>query len=175
MTICKSAAESFLGIHLPDGRLIAARLSSKSVTGPSPLRLPASLPARAADRTAVIVMKTDPYTWTGGDAWWDVGVPEVSEREEVRTARGEHEAGHLVARQAIGEGTGRFAYETPHRTWHTLVAVGGPAAFLEVKEGPYDPATAADFAQWAPAEGEASVPRFQQWLREAGAGSLYSA
>jgi 3D-(3,5/4)-trihydroxycyclohexane-1,2-dione acylhydrolase (decyclizing) len=48
--------------------------------------------ARAADRTAVIVMKTDAYAWTGGDAWWDVGVPEVSERVEVRTARGEHEA-----------------------------------------------------------------------------------
>jgi cupin fold WbuC family metalloprotein len=85
------------------------------------------------------------------------------------------EAGHLLARQAIGEGTGRFAYDTPNGTWHTLIPVAGPAAFLEVKQGPYDPATAADFAPWAPAEGEGSVPRFQQWLREAGAGSLYSA
>jgi 3D-(3,5/4)-trihydroxycyclohexane-1,2-dione acylhydrolase (decyclizing) len=48
--------------------------------------------ARRADRTAVIVMKTDPYAWTGGDAWWDVGVPEVSEREEVLLARAEHDA-----------------------------------------------------------------------------------
>jgi 3D-(3,5/4)-trihydroxycyclohexane-1,2-dione acylhydrolase (decyclizing) len=56
--------------------------------------------ARAADRTAVIVMKTDPYTWTGGDAWWDVGVPEVSEREEVRVAKAEHEAERK--RQRIG-------------------------------------------------------------------------
>jgi cupin fold WbuC family metalloprotein len=85
------------------------------------------------------------------------------------------EAGHLLTRQALGEGTGRFAYDTPNGTWHTLIAVAGPAAFLEVKQGPYDPATAADFAPWAPAEGEGSVPRFQQWLREAGAGSLYSA
>jgi cupin fold WbuC family metalloprotein len=84
------------------------------------------------------------------------------------------EAGHLLTRQDIGEGSGRFAYETPNRTWHTLIPVSGPAAFLEIKQGPYDPATAADFAQWAPAEGEGSVPRFQQWLREAGAGSLYS-
>jgi 3D-(3,5/4)-trihydroxycyclohexane-1,2-dione acylhydrolase (decyclizing) len=48
--------------------------------------------ARAADRTSVIVLKTDPYAWTGGDAWWDVGVPEVSDREEVRVAKAQHEA-----------------------------------------------------------------------------------
>ena len=48
--------------------------------------------ARAADRTAVVVLRTDPHTWTGGDAWWDVGVPEVSEREQVRVARAHHEA-----------------------------------------------------------------------------------
>lgn len=45
--------------------------------------------ARNAGRTAVIVIRTDPTTWTGGDAWWDVGVPEVSEREEVLQARAE--------------------------------------------------------------------------------------
>lgn len=48
--------------------------------------------AREAGRTAVIVIRTDPNVWTGGDAWWDVGVPEVSERAEVRLARAEHEA-----------------------------------------------------------------------------------
>ena len=84
------------------------------------------------------------------------------------------DAGHVLLRQDIGEGTGRFAYETPSGTWHTLIPLGGPIAFFEVKQGPYDPATAADFAEWAPAEGEGSVPRFQQWLREARAGSLYS-
>lgn len=84
------------------------------------------------------------------------------------------EGGHVLSRQAIGEGTGRFAYETPSGTWHTLVLAGGPVAFLEVKQGPYDPATAVDFAPWAPAEGEGSVPRFQQWLRAAEVGSLYS-
>ena len=48
--------------------------------------------ARAADRTAVIVIRTDPSTWTGGDAWWDVGVPEISHREEVMAAKASHEA-----------------------------------------------------------------------------------
>jgi 3D-(3,5/4)-trihydroxycyclohexane-1,2-dione acylhydrolase (decyclizing) len=48
--------------------------------------------ARGADRTTVIVIRTDPQTWTGGDAWWDVGVPEVSDRHEVLVAKAEHEA-----------------------------------------------------------------------------------
>lgn len=48
--------------------------------------------ARAADRTTVIVIRTDPSTWTGGDAWWDVGVPETSRREGVIAAKAAHEA-----------------------------------------------------------------------------------
>ncbi|MGH8871227.1 MAG: 3D-(3,5/4)-trihydroxycyclohexane-1,2-dione acylhydrolase (decyclizing) [Acidimicrobiia bacterium] len=48
--------------------------------------------AREADRTTVIVIRTDPSTWTGGDAWWDVGVPELSHRKEVDVAKAEHEA-----------------------------------------------------------------------------------
>ena len=36
--------------------------------------------AKTNDRTTVLVVKTDAYTWTPGDAWWDVGVPEVSTR-----------------------------------------------------------------------------------------------
>jgi 3D-(3,5/4)-trihydroxycyclohexane-1,2-dione acylhydrolase (decyclizing) len=40
----------------------------------------------------VIVIETDPHVWTGGGAWWDVGVPEVSERDEVRLSKALHEA-----------------------------------------------------------------------------------
>jgi 3D-(3,5/4)-trihydroxycyclohexane-1,2-dione acylhydrolase (decyclizing) len=44
--------------------------------------------ARAADRTSVIVIDTDPMAVTeAGGAWWDVAVPEVSERAEVVAAR----------------------------------------------------------------------------------------
>jgi 3D-(3,5/4)-trihydroxycyclohexane-1,2-dione acylhydrolase (decyclizing) len=43
--------------------------------------------ARDADRTTVIVIETDPHAWTEGGAWWEVGVPETSEREEIRAAR----------------------------------------------------------------------------------------
>jgi cupin fold WbuC family metalloprotein len=84
------------------------------------------------------------------------------------------EAGHMLARYGIGEGTGQFAYEAESGTWHTIVGLSDVCAFLEVKQGPYDPAVAVDFAHWAPAEGDGSVARFQQWLREASVGGLYS-
>jgi 3D-(3,5/4)-trihydroxycyclohexane-1,2-dione acylhydrolase (decyclizing) len=48
--------------------------------------------ARAADRSYVIVVPIDQYTWTEGGAWWEVGVPEVSERPAVRAAREDWEA-----------------------------------------------------------------------------------
>jgi 3D-(3,5/4)-trihydroxycyclohexane-1,2-dione acylhydrolase (decyclizing) len=57
--------------------------------------------ARASDRTAVIVIQTDPDTWTGGDAWWDVGVPEVSQRETVRVAKAQHEAERKLQRVGV--------------------------------------------------------------------------
>lgn len=82
--------------------------------------------------------------------------------------------GRIQARYPVGEGTGNLAYETPNGTWHTLLALTDGSAFFEVKEGPYDPTTAVEFAPWAPAEGEAGVARYQQWLRDAGAGSIFS-
>lgn len=48
--------------------------------------------ARAATASYALVLPVQAYTWLEGGAWWEVGVPEVSERAEVRLARGEHEA-----------------------------------------------------------------------------------
>ncbi len=48
--------------------------------------------ARAASRTTVIVIATDPSVSTqAGGHWWDVAVPEVSSREPVRAARSAYE------------------------------------------------------------------------------------
>jgi cupin fold WbuC family metalloprotein len=77
------------------------------------------------------------------------------------------EHGTVLERYSAGEDTANMAYETPRATWHTLLADTDGAAFLEVKEGPYDPATAAEFAPWAPAEGDPAAPRFLEWLRQA--------
>jgi 3D-(3,5/4)-trihydroxycyclohexane-1,2-dione acylhydrolase (decyclizing) len=52
--------------------------------------------ARKADRTSVLVIETDPASSTAaGGHWWDVPVPEVSDRTEVRSAR----EAYAVARQ----------------------------------------------------------------------------
>jgi 3D-(3,5/4)-trihydroxycyclohexane-1,2-dione acylhydrolase (decyclizing) len=49
--------------------------------------------ARAATRTYLIAVDTDHRRTTDeGGCWWDVAVPEVSERESVRAARREYEA-----------------------------------------------------------------------------------
>jgi cupin fold WbuC family metalloprotein len=81
------------------------------------------------------------------------------------------EGGGVTGRYRVGSDTGNIGFETPRATWHTLLAGTDGAAFLEIKEGPYDPATAAEFAPWAPAEGHGSVPSFQQWLRSVQPGS----
>jgi 3D-(3,5/4)-trihydroxycyclohexane-1,2-dione acylhydrolase (decyclizing) len=79
----------------------AASMGAVAETVPSLAELPAAFRrAKAAERTAVIVIKVDPHQWTPGDAWWDVAVPEVSERAEVRAARAEHERARQ--RQRVG-------------------------------------------------------------------------
>jgi cupin fold WbuC family metalloprotein len=77
------------------------------------------------------------------------------------------ERGRVTARYAVGEGTANMAYEAPPATWHTVIATVNNAAFLEIKQGPYDPASSSEFAAWAPAEGAAAVAQFQHWLRTA--------
>ena len=57
--------------------------------------------AKAADRTYVIAITIQQQQWTPGDAWWDVGVPEVSEREQVRQAKADHTEGQKNQRVGI--------------------------------------------------------------------------
>jgi 3D-(3,5/4)-trihydroxycyclohexane-1,2-dione acylhydrolase (decyclizing) len=50
--------------------------------------------ARAAPRTSVVVIATDPASSTSaGGAWWEVAVPELSSRVEVTTARTAYDSG----------------------------------------------------------------------------------
>lgn len=53
----------------------------------------AFLRARAAERTYVIALQTHPNSWTEGGSFWEVGVPEVSDRAEVLQARADNDAG----------------------------------------------------------------------------------
>ena len=53
----------------------------------------ALIETRSADRTSVIVIDTDPAISTqAGGHWWDVAVPEVSDRPEVVAARASYDA-----------------------------------------------------------------------------------
>jgi 3D-(3,5/4)-trihydroxycyclohexane-1,2-dione acylhydrolase (decyclizing) len=64
--------------------------------------LPAALRrARAAEKTYVIALRTAPDAWTEGGAFWQVGVPEVSDRPAVTEAR---------ARQAEGRSGQRVGW-----------------------------------------------------------------
>ena len=51
------------------------------------------------NRTTVIVIDTDPQISTGeGGAWWDVAVPQISERHEVANARKAYEDATMLQR-----------------------------------------------------------------------------
>jgi 3D-(3,5/4)-trihydroxycyclohexane-1,2-dione acylhydrolase (decyclizing) len=69
---------------------------SETVSGIAELEV-ALKRARKARATTVILIETDPAaSTTAGGCWWDVPVPEVSGRAEVRQAREEYEAARAV-------------------------------------------------------------------------------
>jgi 3D-(3,5/4)-trihydroxycyclohexane-1,2-dione acylhydrolase (decyclizing) len=69
---------------------------AEKVTGIGELE-PALERAKQADRTCVVVIETDPRPTTeAGGAWWDVAVPETSERRQVEEAH----AAYVEARAA---------------------------------------------------------------------------
>ena len=57
--------------------------------------------AKTTDRTTVITIVSDGFTWTPGDAWWDVGVPETSPLESVNKARAEQAEGRKKQRVGV--------------------------------------------------------------------------
>jgi 3D-(3,5/4)-trihydroxycyclohexane-1,2-dione acylhydrolase (decyclizing) len=79
--------------HGVDLRAHAAALSAIAETAADLTSLEDALRrARDASRTTVIVIETDPVAATqAGGHWWDVAVPEVSVRAEVRAAREAYE------------------------------------------------------------------------------------
>lgn len=56
--------------------------------------------AKTTDRTTVLSIVTDAYSWVPGDADWDVGVPEVSNRKTVNEARAHQE--EIRKKQRVG-------------------------------------------------------------------------
>lgn len=56
--------------------------------------------------------------------------------------------------------------ELSPETWHTVVALSDTAVLFEVKEGPFEPTVAKEYALWAPEEGGASAAAYLQWLKD---------
>jgi len=80
----------------------AAAMGAHAVTVSTADELSAALTdARTRSQTCVIVMKVRESDWTEGGAFWEVGVPEVSERAEVRAARERMDAGLTSQRRGV--------------------------------------------------------------------------
>ncbi|MCG7393108.1 3D-(3,5/4)-trihydroxycyclohexane-1,2-dione acylhydrolase (decyclizing) [Microvirga sp. ACRRW] len=81
----------------------AASLGAQSLKVKSIAELEDALKkARSAERSTVIVIDTDPLISTNeGGHWWDVAVPEVSVREQVKTARKNYE--NALGAQRVGD------------------------------------------------------------------------
>jgi cupin fold WbuC family metalloprotein len=75
------------------------------------------------------------------------------------------DTGCVTRRISVGPGAEAVGFEIPPDTWHSWIPLADGSVFVEVKQGPYDSRTAADFAVWAPAEGTADVGRYLERLR----------
>ena len=85
-----------------DFRAHAASLGAHSVDVSTLDELANALAAaRTHDRTSVIVVKVRESDWTEGGAFWQVGVPEVSDLESVTAARVSMDAGLEAQRRGI--------------------------------------------------------------------------
>jgi cupin fold WbuC family metalloprotein len=80
------------------------------------------------------------------------------------------DSGCVTERLPVGPGAAAVGFEIPANAWHTWVPTDDGSVFVEVKPGPYDARSAAEFAAWAPPEGSPDVGRFLEALRAARVG-----
>ncbi|OEE59106.1 3D-(3,5/4)-trihydroxycyclohexane-1,2-dione acylhydrolase (decyclizing) [Enterovibrio norvegicus FF-454] len=57
--------------------------------------------AKASDRTYVIVVDIDDTVWSSCEAWWEVGLPEVTDNENIIKARDQWEQGRQHQRRGV--------------------------------------------------------------------------
>jgi cupin fold WbuC family metalloprotein len=75
------------------------------------------------------------------------------------------DTGNITERHTLGPHTGMVGFEMEANAWHCWLPLSEEGCFFEVKPGPYDPATAAGFAPWAPEEGTPEAAAFVAVLR----------
>lgn len=77
--------------------------------------------------------------------------------------------GNIAEHQLVGPHTGTAGFEIEANRWHCWIPLEDQGVFFEVKQGPYDPATAAEFAPWAPEDGTPEAKAFiQKLMKETG-------
>jgi cupin fold WbuC family metalloprotein len=81
--------------------------------------------------------------------------------------------GCVTMRQTFGGPHADAGFELEPGAWHSWVC-NETAITLEIKPGPYDAQTAAEFALWAPAEGATEAEAFLHKMRIAREGSVIS-
>jgi len=95
-----------------------------------------------------------------------------------------HGAVSVLTFSAAGEVTGRYdleadgdqvAVELPENGLHCFVVRRPDSAVIEVKRGPYQPLSEADFAPWAPPENAPDAPAFLEKLKQAKPGDNMAA
>ncbi len=57
--------------------------------------------AKASDKTYVIVTDIDDTKWSSCDAWWEVGLSEVTDNENIANARDQWEEGRQHQRRGV--------------------------------------------------------------------------
>lgn len=56
--------------------------------------------------------------------------------------------------------------ELPTGVWHTVIALVDQAVLFEVKNGPFNPVFAKEFALWAPEEEDGYAPQYLKTLKQ---------
>jgi cupin fold WbuC family metalloprotein len=77
------------------------------------------------------------------------------------------DTGCVARRISVGPAAEAVGFEIPPDMYHSWIPAADGSVFVEVKQGPYDARTAAEFAGWAPAEGTPDVGRYVARLRAA--------
>jgi cupin fold WbuC family metalloprotein len=73
-----------------------------------------------------------------------------------------NERGDVTDHQVIEPFKSPYAVEISPETYHTVFSLETGSVAFEIKDGPFDPAAAKDFAPWAPEEG---TPEASEYLR----------
>lgn len=81
------------------------------------------------------------------------------------------DTGGVLSRRRIEAGSALCAVELPPQTWHSIVCEQ-PAVFIEIKQGPFDPAFAAQIADFSALENTAHSAACRAWLQQATIGDI---